>query len=120
MTWTRKSRADLLLLPMLLVAGTILWLVHAKAWDLGGRSPILNYDAAQYALAARELAWHGRLATPFALPIELVTHASPPWPLAVVQPGVVLFEAVVFKLVPARGAVAGSDPRGLLTLLLPF
>jgi hypothetical protein len=120
MTWTRKSRAELLLLPLLLVTGTILWLVHAKAWDLGGRSPILNYDSAQYALAARELAWHGRLATPFALPIELVTHASPPWPLSVVQPGVVLFEALVFKLVPARGAIAGSDPRALLTLVLPF
>lgn len=120
MTWTRKSPADLLLLPLLLAAGAALWALHAQAWDLGGRSPILNYDAAQYALAARELAWHGRLGTPFALPIELVTQAQPPWPLAVVQPGLVLFEALVFKLVPARGTVAGSDPRAWLTLLLPF
>ncbi len=120
MTETRRSRVDLLLLPILLVAGTALWLLHAEAWDLGVRSPILSYDAAQYAIAARQLAWHGRLATPFALPIELVSHPSPPWPLSTVQPGLVLFEALVFKLVPARGIVAGSDPRAWLTLLLPF
>lgn len=120
MTATRKSPADLLLLPVLLVAGAALWLLHAQAWDLGVRSPVLNYDAAQYAVAARELAFHGRLATPFALPIELTSHPQPPWPLSTVQPGLVLFEAMVFKLVPARGAVAGSDPRAWLTLLLPF
>ncbi len=120
MTETRKSPADLVLLPILLVAGAALWLLHAQAWDLGGRSPILNYDAAQYAIAGRELAWHGRLATPFALPIDLVKHVNPPWPLSAVQPGMVLFEAFVFKLVPARGLVAGSDPRAWLTLLLPF
>lgn len=120
MTRTRKSAESLLLLPLLLVAGAALWYLHARAWDLGGRSPVLNYDAAQYALAGRELAWHGRLASPFALPIELVHQAQPPWPLAVVQPGPVLFNALVFKLVPARGQVAGSDPRAWLTLLLPF
>lgn len=115
-----KSLPDLLLLPLLLLAGSALWLLHAQSWDLGGRSPVLNYDAAQYALAGRELAWHGRLATPFGLPIDLVHQSRPPWPLAAVQPGLVLFEALVFKLVPARGAVAGSDPRAWLTLLLPF
>lgn len=119
-TVTRRSAAGLLLLPLLLAAGTILWMVHARAWDLGGRSPILSYDAAQYAIAGRELAWHGRLATPFALPVDLVKHPAPPWPLAVVQPGPVLVNALAFKLVPARGAVAGSDPRAWLTLILPF
>lgn len=120
MTRTRRSPGETLLLPLLLMAGAALWMLHARAWDLAGRSPILNYDAAQYALAARELAWHGRLATPFALPVDLVHQAHPPWPLAAVQPGLVLVEALVFKLVPARGAVAGSDPRAWLTLLLPF
>jgi hypothetical protein len=120
MTRTWKSPGDLLLLPLLLAAGAALWMLHADAWDLGGRSPILNYDTAQYALAGRELAWHGRLGTPFALPIELTKQAQPPWPLAVVQPGLVLIEALVFKLVPARGLVAGSDPRAWLTLVLPF
>ena len=103
-----------------MIAGAVLWYSHAVSWDLGERSPILSYDSAQYALAARELAWHGRLATPFALPMDLARHANPPWPLSAVQPGLVLVEAVIFKLVPARGQTAGSDPRAWLTLLLPF
>jgi hypothetical protein len=111
---------DLLVLPVVLASAAGLWWMHANAWDLGGRSPILNYDTAQYALAGRELAWHGDLASPFALPIDLVHHASPPWPLAVLQPGLVLFEGAVFRLVPARGQTAGPDPRAWLTLLLPF
>jgi hypothetical protein len=87
-------------------------MLHARAWDLGRSSPILSYDSAQYALAARELAGHGRLVTPFALPIEMARHASPPWPLAVVQPGLVAAEAILFRLVPGM-------PEGL-TLVLPF
>ena len=115
-----RSPADLLVLPVVLVAAAATWLMHAQSWDLGARSPILNYDTAQYALAARELAWHGRLATPFALPVELASQARPPWPLAVLQPGLVLIEAAIFRLVPARGAVGGSDPRAWLTLVVPF
>lgn len=107
-------------LVLVMLAGAVLWYAHAVAWDVGGRSPILSYDSAQYALAARELAWHGDLATPYALPMDLVWQAAPPWPLSAVQPGLVLFEALVFKLVPASGANAGSDPRAWLTLLLPF
>lgn len=114
------SWEDLMVLPLLLVAAAAAWTLHAQAWDLGGRSPILNYDTAQYAIAARELAWHGRLATPYALPIELVAHTEAPWPLAVLQPGLVLVEALVFKLVPARGGHAGSDPRAWLTLIPSF
>jgi hypothetical protein len=117
---TRMSWRDLLVLPVLLGAATGLWLLHAHAWDLGGRSPVLGYDTAQYALAARELSFHGHLATPFALPIELVHQPDPPWPLAFVQPGLVLFEALVFKLVPPVGSMAGSDARAWLTLMLPF
>ena len=117
---TRMSLGDLWVVPALLLAATFLWMLHAQAWDLGGRSPILNYDTAQYALAARELAWHHHLATPFALPIDLVRQSQPPWPLAAVQPGMVLAEALVLKLVPAQGATAGSDPRAWLTLILPF
>ncbi len=52
--------------------------------------------------------------------MDLAWHAASPWPLSAVQPGLVLAEALVFKLVPARGAVAGSDPRAWLTLLWPF
>src|SRR5207247_8779554 len=101
-------------------AGAVLWYAHATAWDLGGRSPILSYDSAQYALAARELAWHGRLASPFALPVDLVWHASPPWPLSALQPGLLLAEAAIFKLASARGVFTGSDQRAWLTLVLPF
>src|SRR5213593_2827694 len=112
----------------------LLWLIHASAWDLGGRSPVLNYDGAQYALAARELADHGRLATTFALPIELARHASPPWPLAVVQPGLVVVEAALFKLAGAgmaghtsgdaapggHAALESPERRGWLGLVAPI
>src|SRR5881394_2015835 len=117
---TRRSTDHLIPLVLVLVAGAALWYAHAGAWDLGGRSPILSYESAQVALAARELGWHGRLATPFALPIDLATHPGPPWPLSAVQPGLVLVEALILKLVPARGATAGSDPRAWLTLVVPF
>src|SRR5512137_2742060 len=96
----RRSVPRALMAVGLAVAACAAWLLHADAWDLGGRSPVLSYDAAQYALAARELATHGRLATTFALPLELVRHAAPPWPLAVVQPGLVLLEAGLFRAVP--------------------
>src|SRR5262245_12029320 len=117
---TRRSTDHLLPLVMVLLTGAVLWYAHATAWDLGGRSPILSRESAQVVLAARELAWHGRLATPYALPIDLVAHADPPWPLSAVQPGLVFIEALILKLVPARGATAGSDPRAWLTLLAPF
>jgi hypothetical protein len=97
---------------VLVVAGLGLWILHASSWGLGGRSPVLNYDTSQYALAARELAGHARLATTFALPIELARHAAPPWPLAVVQPGLMVAEALIFRLVPV------APER--LTLVLPF
>jgi len=106
-------------LVLVLVAGAVLWYAHAISWDLGGRSPILSYDSAQYALAARELAWHGHLATPFAVPLDLA-WPGPPWKLSALQPGLVLVEGAIFRLVPARGATAGSDPRAWLTLILPF
>src|SRR5689334_5836936 len=117
---TRRSTDHLMPLVLVLLAGAALWYAHAVAWDLGGRSPILSYESAQVALAARELAWHGRLATPYALPIDLATHARPPWPLSAVQPGLVLAEGLILKLVPAQGITAGSDPRAWLTLVIPF
>ena len=125
---TRTSLAALFLALALPLAGCLLWMLHADAWGLGGRSPVLNYDSAQYALAARELATHGRLATTFALPIELARHAAPPWPLAVVQPGLVLAEAALFRLAPKEIRVGGTtliqlsrpDQREWLALVLPF
>lgn len=120
---TRARLLPLLMLGGLCVLGTALWMQHLRAWDLGGRSPVLGYDSAQYALAARELADHGRLATSFALPIELARHAAPPWPLAVVQPGMVISEAALFalaRLVPGASGGAHGDPREWLVLVIPF
>jgi hypothetical protein len=117
---TRRSTDHLLPLAAVMLAGAALWYAHALAWDLGGRSPILSHESAQVALAARELSWNGRFATPFAFPVELVRHASPPWPLAGVQPGLVLVEAFLFRVAPAHGVPIGSDPRAWLTLIVPF
>ena len=113
----------LLVAIFLTAAGTWAWTRHARAWGLGPSSPVLAYDAAQYALAARELAEHGRFATPFALPLELAHHPTPPWPLALVQPGLVVAEAVLFRLAPG-GSAEGADlavgpPRAWLVLVLP-
>jgi len=126
LTW--KSAADVGILLALVLAGFGLWALHARAWGLGTRSPVLNYDTAQYAVAARELAEHGRLATRFALPVELARHAVPPWPLAAVQPGLVLTEAAIFRLVPRIVHIGDlftfylqvAHQREWLTLLVPF
>ncbi|HVP13892.1 MAG TPA: hypothetical protein VMS88_00030 [Terriglobales bacterium] len=127
MSRTGTLRAAFFLALGLPLAGCCLWLMHATAWDLGGRSPVLNYDSAQYALAARELATHGRLATTFALPIELVRHARPPWPLATIQPGLVLVEAALFRLAPSTihlgrlvVPLSRPDQREWLVLVAPF
>ncbi|MBI5709903.1 MAG: hypothetical protein HZC42_06305 [Candidatus Eisenbacteria bacterium] len=125
---TRRSLVAATLTLVMIATGGTLWLLHANAWGLGGRSPVLNYDTSQYALAARELASHGRLATTFALPLELSRHARPPWPLAVVQPGLVLVEAAIFKLAPREASLGGRqlahlyrpDEREWLVLLLPI
>ncbi len=117
-----------LLLLALVTAGSIVaWREHIRAWNPGFRLPLLSYDAAQYAVAARELADYGQLATMYALPIELSKHPTPPWPLAVVQPGLVLAEAALFRL--AKPAPVGDEPaapfrltwdREWLALVIPF
>lgn len=101
MNTAARAISHLLLFIVLGLSGTWLWQLHAHAWDLGRRSPILSYDAAQYMLAARELALHGQLRTTYALPIELARHPRPPWPLALVQPGLVISEAALYRLTPA-------------------
>jgi hypothetical protein len=114
------------MLMTLLAAGCGLWLLHAESWSLGRRSPVLSYDTSQYALAARELARHGRLATTYALPVELARHPQPPWPLALVQPGLVLLEAAAFRLAPAELKLFGrsyaqwSRPDQMEWLVIPI
>ena len=107
MSRKRTSLAAFILALALPATGCMLWFLHADAWGLGGRSPILGYDASQVALAAHEVAAHGRLATTYALPLELTKHAQPPWPLAAVQPGLVLAEALLFRLAPRHVALGG-------------
>jgi hypothetical protein len=128
MRTTGTSVPSALMLLVLVIAGSALWTLHATAWDLGRRSPVLNYDTSQYALAARELATHGRLATTFALPLELAKHPTPPWPLAVVQPGLVMVEALTLKLLPVTtsdegrhgGRWARPDQQERPLLTFPF
>jgi hypothetical protein len=114
------------MLILLLAAGCGLWVMHAESWSLGRRSPVLNYDTSQYALAARELARTGRLATTYALPIELARHAQPPWPLALVQPGLVVLEAAIFRLAPpeirlgGRSVAQWSRPDQMEWLVIPI
>jgi hypothetical protein len=114
---------------VLAAAGAEFWMLHANAWGLGSRSPVLGYDAAEYAVAARELARHGQWVTTYALPVELARHATPPWPLALVQPGMVVTEAALFQLAPPdmrRGHdsmmtdARRPDQMEWLVLVLPF
>lgn len=123
MNATGKSFLSIFAGLVLAVIGVWLWSAHARAWGLGGWAPVLGYDAAQYAVAARELADHGRLATRYALPLELSRHATPPWPLALVQPGLVIGEAALFKaasLFGGSGAGASGAARlEWLALVIP-
>lgn len=126
MRFTRSSALQLLPFLILIALGFGSWRAHATAWDLGRRSPVLSFDAAQYAVAARELAEHGRVATTFALPIELARNESAPWPLAVVQPGLVVVEALAFAALPPSatlpwlGSLREPRQREILTLFAPF
>jgi hypothetical protein len=124
----KRSLARVLLVLLILVSANALWSLHIAAWNPSMRTPVVGYDAAQYALAARELAEHGRLATTYALPIELAKHAAPPWALAVLQPGLVIVEAAIFKATPYVLRIPGAPPlllkdprhRELLVLVLPY
>jgi len=110
----QRFLTHLAMFVVLSAAGSLLWQQHARAWDLGRRSPVLSYDSSQYAVAARELAIHGRFATLFALPLELARHPAAPWPLALVQPGLVICEAALIALTPARTRVIEGRAREIL------
>lgn len=125
---TRKSLYDLAVAVGLFGVGCMLWVLHAIAWDVGARSPILDFETSRSALAARLLSDEGRLATTFALPIELVDHARPPWPIRMTAPGPVLLNALLFRITPISielgnrtlATVRRPDQREWLTLVPPF
>ena len=75
---TRKSLYDAALALALCVVATMLWTLHSVSWDVGNRSPILDFETSRVAIAARELADRGRLGTTFALPLELASRPRPP------------------------------------------
>ncbi len=120
MSRPRPAFADLLLMPVLLAAAAAVWLLHADAYDLAGRTPVLDEQGAPVAVAARRLAQSGRLETKVAYPVELTRHGAPPWPLATLPPGPVLAQAAVQRIVPTDGRFGGSERRGALLLVLPF
>ena len=86
---------------------------------------MLAYDAAEYAVAARELADRGRMATPFALPIEL---ADPRRATLAARAGPARAPVRRGGAVPcrrSRGAGGGAEPRTLarrerLVLVIPI
>ncbi len=127
MSARRSSLPNALMLLALTVGGLALWILHAGAWDLGRRSPILDYDGAQSAVAAREVA-HGRWQTNFALPIALAFDPTPPWPIAGVPPGLVLVEAAILRALPDerdslgthRGRFARPDQQEVALLVIPI
>lgn len=128
MTPLRRSLARILMVVVVLLAAHALWAVHMTAWNPGMRTPVLGYDAAQYAVAASHLAEQGSLGTTYAMPIELARHATPPWPLAVIQPGLVVVNAWIFAVTPKIVRLPGLPPmlfndparREALVLVFPF
>lgn len=114
------------MLAVLGAAGCGAWMIHASAWSLGRRSPVLGHDGARHALAARELAREGRLGTSFALPLTLVSHARPSWPLEGVEPGMVALEALAIRLAPEQLSIRGvplghwNRPDQLEWLIVPI
>ena len=123
---TRSSLAGIVMLVVLGAAGCALWTLHSEAWSLGRRSSVLNHDGARHALAARELARHGRLATTFALPFTLIQHPRAPWPVEDVEPGMVGLAALAMRLAPISLAVGRVElgswerPDQLEWLIVPI
>jgi 4-amino-4-deoxy-L-arabinose transferase-like glycosyltransferase len=93
------------LLAGLVLLATAVWMFNA-GWTIARFDRArFTYDSAQYALAARELAATGRLATPYSYVGPLREPMRPPWPLLAGHPLVPLLQAPVF-------ALFGPEPWG--------
>ncbi len=104
----------------LVLISAAVWMFHAW-WTLarfdGAR---FTFDSAQYALAARELASTGRLATPFSYVGALRDGLGPPFPMLAGHPLLPILQAPVFALVGAgpKAAILPVLLAHLLTVVL--
>ena len=101
---TSRAPARRALGVALLVAAAC-WCAHVAIAVWAPGRALLTYDSAQYALAGRHLAEHGRLATPYAYTSTLREGAGPPYPLLAGHPLVPLMLAPLFKLFGAHAWV---------------
>ena len=99
-----------------LVVAAAFWCAHVAIAVWGPGRALFSYDSAQYALAGRHLAEHGRLMTPYAYASTLREGSGPPYPLLAGHPLVPLLEAPLFKLFGAH-AWASLVPMAVCYLL---
>jgi hypothetical protein len=92
----RRARA------VALIVAAAFWSAHVAIAVWAPGRALLSYDSAQYALAGRHLAEHGRLATPYAYASTLREGVGPPYPLLAGHPLVPLLLAPLFKLLGAH------------------
>jgi hypothetical protein len=93
---TTRSRTRLVLSVLSLAA--LLWCAHAWITIVRPERALFSFDSAEYALAGRELARTGVLATPFSYVGALRSGAHPPFPLLAGHPLLPLLEAPVFAV----------------------
>jgi hypothetical protein len=94
------------LLAGLLLLAAAVWMFHAW-WTIARFDRArFTYDSAQYALAARELATTGRLATPYSYVGPLRETSRPPYPLLAGHPLVSLLEAPIFAVFGAEAWIS--------------
>jgi len=98
-----------MLVALLLISAAVLAIQLEVAVRRPGRG-LMSFDSAEYAVAGREFARTGRLATPFVLPSMIRGPAHPPFPLLLGHPLVPAVEAVLFRLGGARPALTLVPP----------
>lgn len=104
------SRFHPLALALLLVGALVVLLAHLESTVRHTDRSVFNADAGEYAVAGRQLARTGRLATIHTWPGQLTRPLRPPFPVVVGQPLVPLTDAALF-------AIGGERPG--LVLVLP-
>jgi 4-amino-4-deoxy-L-arabinose transferase-like glycosyltransferase len=109
-----------LLIAVVVLFAALLWGVHAWLTLARPQRALFSFDSAEYALAGRELAQTGRLATPFAYVGTLREGAHPPYPLLAGHPLLPLLEAAVFRVcgVHAWGSLVPVALGYLVTVAL--